>query len=110
AAALRTGARIPDNQAYAESLYASLHFGCAPLRALRAEGWKYIDAPRAELYRLREDPGETRNRMGDRAPLAAAMRTALLARDRGTVTPAVPSGDTAAAERLAALGYVGTGF
>jgi arylsulfatase A-like enzyme/Flp pilus assembly protein TadD len=110
AAALLAGTRLPDNQAYVESLYASLHFGCAPLRALRAEGWKYIDAPRPELYRLTEDPGETRNHMDDRASLAAAMRTALLARDRGTVAPSLPAGDTAAAERLAALGYVAGGF
>jgi choline-sulfatase len=110
AAALRSGGKLPDNQAYVESLYASLHFGCAPLRGLRAEGWKYIDAPRAELYRLPEDPGETRNRMGDRAPLAAAMRSRLLAQDRGTVAPSVPAVDATAAERLAALGYVAGGF
>ncbi|HET8644195.1 MAG TPA: sulfatase, partial [Vicinamibacteria bacterium] len=58
---VRAGTRIPDNESYAESLYGSLHFGWAPLRALRAEGWKYIDAPRAELYRVSEDPGELRN-------------------------------------------------
>jgi tetratricopeptide (TPR) repeat protein len=110
AAVLRTGGRLPDNQAYAESLYASLHFGCAPLRALRAEGWKYIDAPRAELYRLAEDPGETRNRMDDRASLAAAMRSRLLAQDHGSVAPSVPAGDASAMERLAALGYVAGGF
>jgi arylsulfatase A-like enzyme/Flp pilus assembly protein TadD len=110
AAALRTGGRLPDNQAYAESLYASLHFGCAPLRALRAEGWKYIDAPRAELYRLTEDSGEMRNRMTDRAPVATAMRSRLLALDHGTVTPSVPAGDASAMERLAALGYVAGGF
>src|SRR5262249_28450489 len=40
AAQLKSGARIPDNESYAETLYGSLHFGYAPLRALRAEGWK----------------------------------------------------------------------
>jgi choline-sulfatase len=110
AAVLRSGGKLPDNQAYVESLYASLHFGCAPLRALRAEGWKYIDAPRAELYRLPEDPAETRNRMDDRAPVAAAMRSRLLALDRGIVTPSVPAADASAVERLAALGYVAGGF
>src|SRR5262249_50818224 len=61
AALLKSGGRIPDNESYAESLYGSLHFGYAPLRALRAEGWKYIEAPLAELYRLKEDAGEIRN-------------------------------------------------
>ena len=41
------GGRIPDNESYAESLYAQLHFGYAPLRALRGEGWKYIDVAAA---------------------------------------------------------------
>jgi len=107
---LRPGAKLPDNEAYVESLYASLHFGCAPLRGLRAEGWKYIDAPRAELYRLPEDPAEARNRIDDRAAVAAAMRTRLLARDRGTVAPSLPAMDASAMERLAALGYVAGGF
>jgi choline-sulfatase len=110
AAVLRPAGRIPDNEAYVESLYASLHFGCAPLRGLRAEGWKYVDAPRAELYRLTEDPGELRNRMDDRATVAAAMRSRLLARDQGTVAPSLPAMDASAVERLAALGYVAGGF
>jgi choline-sulfatase len=110
AAALRPGAKLPDNEAYVESLYASLHFGCAPLRGLRAEGWKYIDAPRAELYRLTADPAEAHNRLGDRGPVAAAMRSRLLAQDRGTVAPALPALDASAVERLAALGYVAGGF
>ena len=108
AGALRPGGALPDNAAYVESLYASLHFNCAPLRGLRGEGWKYIDAPRAELYRLAEDPGETRNRMDDRAPVAAAMRTRLLAQDQGPAAP-LPAMDASALERLAALGYVGGG-
>jgi arylsulfatase A-like enzyme/Tfp pilus assembly protein PilF len=110
AAVLRAAGRVPDNEAYLESLYASLHFGCAPLRALRSEGWKYIDAPRAELYRLTEDRGESRNRMADRAGVADALRTRLLAQDRGVVKPSLPAGDTAAMERLAALGYAAGGF
>ena len=108
AAQLRSGRRIPDNEAYAESLYGRLHYGWAPLRALRAEGWKYVDAPRPELYHLREDPGETRNRLDDRGRVAEAMRGRLSARGAGEAPAAAP--DPAAAERLAALGYVGGGF
>jgi tetratricopeptide (TPR) repeat protein len=110
AANLKTGGEIPANESYAESLYGSLHFGWAPLRALRAEGWKYIDAPRAELYRVAEDPAETRNRMDDRGPVASAMRRRLAALDGGVPRPPSASVDSGAAERLAALGYVGGGF
>jgi arylsulfatase A-like enzyme/parvulin-like peptidyl-prolyl isomerase len=107
---LRTGGRIPDNESYAESLYGQLRFGYAPLRALRADGWKYIDAPRAELYHLGSDPGETRNRLDDSGPLAAAMRDQLRGYDAGEASAAGVTLDPEANERLAALGYVGGGF
>jgi choline-sulfatase len=105
---LRPGAKIPDNESYAESLYGQLHFGYAPLRALRGEGWKLIDVPRPELYRLAEDPHETRNLVEQRATVAAAMRRNLQRLDRQAGSaPELPAVDEAAAERLAALGYVG---
>jgi tetratricopeptide (TPR) repeat protein len=107
---IRTGGRIPDNESYAESLYAQLHFGYAPLRALRAEGWKYIAAPRAELYQLHTDPQETRNRLDDRSQVAAAMNARLRQYDTGKPVAAHAAMDAEASERLAALGYVGGGF
>jgi arylsulfatase A-like enzyme/Tfp pilus assembly protein PilF len=109
-AALQSGGRIPPNESYAESLYAQLHFGYAPVRALRGDGWKLVDVPRAELYRLAEDPGERKNLVDERASVAAAMRTGLRQHDRdGGRAPELPPVDEAAAERLAALGYVGGG-
>ncbi|HEX9188283.1 MAG TPA: sulfatase, partial [Vicinamibacteria bacterium] len=109
-AALREGGRIPANESYAESLYAQLHFGFAPLRALRGDGWKLIDVPRPELYRISEDPGEMRNLVDERASVATAMRANLRLLDRGRDSaPDLPPVDEAAAERLAALGYVGGG-
>jgi arylsulfatase A-like enzyme/Flp pilus assembly protein TadD len=111
AAELRAARALPENSAYAESLYGQLHFGWAPLRALRGEGFKYIAGPDPELYALREDPGETRNRIGDRAAVAAGMARALAAHGAGARTQASGAPDTAATERLAALGYVaGGGF
>ncbi|MGE0454594.1 MAG: sulfatase-like hydrolase/transferase [Vicinamibacteria bacterium] len=110
AAELRAARALPDNAAYAESLYGQLHFGWAPLRALRVEGWKYIAAPRAELYNVREDPGETRNRLEDRAQVASALQQRLSGLDRGEARAAKAALDPEASERLAALGYVGGGF
>jgi len=108
AAVLRSGGRLPDNESYAESLYGQIHFGYAPLRALRAGDWKYIDAPRAELYDVRQDPGEITNRIADRAQVAAALEERL--RRYETAAPTTGSSiDPAVAERLAALGYVGGG-
>ncbi len=106
---IRTGAVIPDNESYAESLYGALHFGYAPVRALRTEGFKYIDAPRAELYRVASDPGEVTNLMEQRAPLASAMRARLLQIHGEAASPVenTAPADPASLERLAALGYVG---
>jgi arylsulfatase A-like enzyme/Flp pilus assembly protein TadD len=110
AAELRSGGRIRESESYAESLYAQLHFGYAPLRALRGDGWKLIDAPRAELYRVAEDPGEAHNLLDTRATVATAMRARLATYDRhADRAPELPRLDGDAAERLATLGYVGAG-
>ena len=110
AAFLRPDGRIPDNESYAETLYPQIHFGYAPLRSLRAEGWKYIEAPRAELYRLPDDPGETRNLAPERASVASSIRARLATHDRQAgVARVQPDIDPDAAARLATLGYVGGG-
>jgi arylsulfatase A-like enzyme/Tfp pilus assembly protein PilF len=110
AAVLRAGGRIADNESYAESLYGSLHYGYAPLRALRAEGWKYVDAPRAELYRVAEDPMETRNLLEARPQVASAMRARLRTYEARAGDERNAAVDSGAAERLASLGYLGGGF
>ncbi|MBZ5722691.1 MAG: sulfatase-like hydrolase/transferase [Acidobacteriia bacterium] len=38
-----------------------LRFGWAPLRSVRGDGFKFIQAPRPELYDLHADPGELKN-------------------------------------------------
>jgi choline-sulfatase len=110
AAALRDAARLPASESYAESLYGSLHFGYAPLRALRTGDWKYVEAPRAELYDLAADPGETRNLLETEPARAEGMRERLAGYDEGEQAPARPVGvDASELERLIALGYVGGG-
>ena len=47
---------------YAESMYARDHLACSPLRSIRVGRYKYIEAPKPELYDLASDPGETQNR------------------------------------------------
>ncbi len=46
---------------YAETLYPKINLGWAELRGIRTNQWKYIRAPRPELYDLSLDPGETSN-------------------------------------------------
>lgn len=46
---------------YAETLYPKINLGWAELRAIRTNHWKYIRAPKPELYDLSQDPKETSN-------------------------------------------------
>lgn len=100
--------RRPD-EAYGESHYPRLHFGWSELRAYYQGGWKYILAPREELYDLRRDPGETRNLAAERPEECRRLR-GLLLRKLAAAGPPMPADeprlDPAARERLAALGYV----
>jgi arylsulfatase A-like enzyme/Tfp pilus assembly protein PilF len=50
-----------DLPQYAESLLSELGFGMAPLYSVRQGGFKFIRAPRPELYDLRNDPRELHN-------------------------------------------------
>ena len=102
----------PGRPAYAESLVPLLTFGWSDLRGWRAGGWKYIRAPRAELYDLREDPGETRNLEGAEPQRAAAMGAALdavIADDDTTAAAGQQTVDADTLERLRSLGYLAGG-
>ncbi|NQW04638.1 MAG: sulfatase-like hydrolase/transferase [Acidobacteria bacterium] len=108
-------ARPAPPPAFAESYYPRLHYGWSELRSVRADGWKAIDAPRPELYNLRDDPGETRNLYDAQRPLADRMIAEAVRLDReltGALRPSspapVPAPDRQTLERLRSLGYVGT--
>jgi choline-sulfatase len=96
--------------AYSETLLPQLYMNWAPLRAVRDERWKLIDAPRPELYDLQSDPGETVNRYDERRQAADALRRQLDQMTSGQAGDMnVGRMDREALEKLAALGYVGAG-
>jgi tetratricopeptide (TPR) repeat protein len=104
--------RPPDLPAYGETLAGQIVLGTSALRCLRTGGWKYVHAPRPELYDIRQDPRETHNLVARAAERAAAMREQLreiiagspqpVAADDASVRP-----DQATLDRLQSLGYVG---
>ena len=96
--------------AYAEAVYPRFHYGWGDLRSLTSGRFKYIEAPRPELYDLAQDPTETRNLYDSRRALADRMAAVLKAMETNggrDVRPVVDV-DPDARTRLAALGYIGT--
>jgi arylsulfatase A-like enzyme len=102
-APLLQGRHSGDRIVYAESMYA-LHYGWSALRSVREGRFKFIEAPRPELYDLESDPGEMRNLYETHAAIAAKLQ-ALLKTFGPAKLSAAPLADGAAGERLAALGY-----
>jgi len=100
------GRSMPDAPAYAESLFARLRLGWAPLHAWRTARFKLIDAPRVELYALDTDAGETRDASGEKAEVADRMRRELQAALAARPPDAAADPGPDAAERLRALGYL----
>ncbi len=95
----------------AESWYPRLHFGWSELRSARVGEWKYIEAPKPELYDLRTDAAEAKNAIGSRASVAgrlAADLQRIAARLPQREPVRAPQPDAATVQRLQALGYVGT--
>ena len=104
------GEQMSDAPAYAESLYAELELGWAPLHAWRTAGFKFIKAPHPELYDLQSDPSEKANRAGEQGARVSDLSSQLEVPLRQP-TPSAPAQtvDAETAERLRALGYVSGG-
>ena len=99
--------RIPETAVYSEALYARYHFGWSELTALTDARYRYIKAPREELYDLQRDPRERMNLANDRGPARLALGGALDRLIAGVAIHAPASVPAEARERLQALGYVG---
>ncbi|HYM24980.1 MAG TPA: sulfatase-like hydrolase/transferase, partial [Vicinamibacterales bacterium] len=95
---------------YAETFYPKLHFGWSELTSVRAGGWKYIDAPKPELYDVVHDGAERDNAIDRRGALANGL-SAEIAKTQSGFGPAAraeaPQPDPETLARLRSLGYVG---
>jgi choline-sulfatase len=56
-----TGKSVQTAYSYEETLYPKMNMGWSELRGIRTAHWKYVRAPRPELYDLARDPGEKTN-------------------------------------------------
>jgi len=101
------GARPAAPDYEMETFYPEFSYGWAPLRALCAGPYKYIAAPRPELYELPTDPREIKDVVRQKAKHAAELSQALAGLTRGD-TAIVPDDDALSNERrekLSSLGY-----
>lgn len=106
ASALTGKGLLPERRLYAESMYPR-HFGWAPLRAIRDGRFKFIDAPRPELYDLEPDPLERHDIASERPAVVRGMRVALAAFEaNGAPARGGSPLSSEARDRLAALGYL----
>jgi choline-sulfatase len=102
------GAETTDRTAFGETDY-PLRFGWAPLRSVRDQGFKFIEAPRPEFYNLKTDPAEARNVY---EPWNADVQKfrAMLADVKSKLPAGPPSSATVrpgTLNELRALGYLG---
>jgi choline-sulfatase len=107
---LARGERL-DLVAHSESWYPRYHYGWSELRSVQDGRFKYIKAPRPELYDLQSDSHEQQDRSGDDAARLDTLARALDDLEARTASSEAPKGprpvDAETEERLAALGYVG---
>ena len=99
------GGDEPD-PAYAESYFPQFFMQWAPLRAIEAGRWKYIDAPEPELYDLGADPREERNVAAAEPARMATLKRALEGVASGSGRLASTPLSAEARDRLASLGYL----
>ncbi|MCP4148783.1 MAG: sulfatase-like hydrolase/transferase [bacterium] len=105
-------AESKDRPAYSESMVPDIQYGWSALYSLRTSDYKYIDAPKPELYDLRNDPGETENLWKSRQSIVREFKKDLLHIQKtsavGAPDPESANLDKETMRRLASLGYAGT--
>jgi arylsulfatase A-like enzyme len=103
------GSETAGRTAIGETDY-PLRFGWAPLRSVRADGKKFIEAPRPEFYDLTADPKETNNlyKPWDGEVQKASAVLAEVRKHRTENKPTAATVGEGTLSELRALGYLGS--
>ena len=109
---IQKGQPLPTDTAYLETLYPRTYMGWSELRAVRTNEWKFILAPRPELYNLKDDPREATN-VESREPVIASRLDArlwsIIGQDKRNEKLVSSPMNEQTREDLASLGYVSGG-
>ncbi len=104
---------VDEPGAYTETYWPNYHYGWSELKSLSKDRYKYIDAPKPELYDLFEDPGEKNNLVNKKASLGHQMKRELDAliekySAEGIEEKGPQTLDNDSLVKLQALGYIGS--
>ena len=102
-----SGKEVPTVYSYAETLFPKFNMGWAELRGMRTNRWKYIRAPKPELYDLAQDPTETTNVIASHPAEARDLEARLKAVSATTEKVAPAAMDPRTLQQLKSLGYLG---
>jgi len=96
---------------FLETIFPEANFGWSPLQGIRTKKWKYIKAPRPELYDLQSDPGELNNLLDQYPKQAQNLKNRL--QNLLNTLPSPQKNQTVSMneetrKRLQSLGYVWT--
>jgi arylsulfatase A-like enzyme/tetratricopeptide (TPR) repeat protein len=102
------GTAATGHPVYSETFYPRYHLGWSELFAATDGRYRYVRAPRPELFDLSSDKAEQRNLAAERTNVAGAMNLWLEQRGAGGAASAPEEVPSDVREKLQALGYVGT--
>ncbi|HJT01758.1 MAG TPA: sulfatase-like hydrolase/transferase [Terriglobales bacterium] len=101
--------KLPTS-AYSETFYPFSSFGWSPLHGLETEKYHYIDAPKSELYSVKDDAADERDIATAQGAVASVLKSELQKRIQEHAPHPAPlaggSLDEAAVAKLRALGYM----
>ena len=103
---------VRSHTVYSETLHTHDAFGWSPLRSIRIDGYKYIEAPKPELYNLANDPNERSNLIQKdprKAQSLHAQLAKILARYPAAPTTASNTSTPQTQALLGSLGYLSHG-
>jgi arylsulfatase A-like enzyme/Flp pilus assembly protein TadD len=104
------GEKLDLPPAYVESEFPWITYGWAPLFGARTPDWKYIDAPKPELYALDADAAEATNLVASKKDIATRLQGEVdRQRIQKPLAATTVTTDPEALSKLHSLGYLGAG-
>jgi len=105
------GKKKEDLSSYIESYFPRENYGWSELVGLIDGDWKYIKAPKEELYNLNQDPQEEKNLIQEEGKIVQEKKEKLEDVIKNSTSPLITEKRTLTSEereRLRSLGYIAT--